>query len=290
MLYSMTGFGRSDKQTPTQRITVQIKSVNSKSFDYRSRLPFQYQQKELEIRRIVQDSLQRGKVDLSLTVESTEEHENSINKVAFAHYWKSLQELRGAHDITEGDPMSIIMRLPGVVQQNNAEVSDTAWLEIEATLQAALVNFNQFRAEEGTAMTTDINSNIRLIATLLEQVNPLEQPRVDKIKSRLLSSLEQLEIDTKVDENRLQQEILFYLDKFDLNEEKIRLAQHCNYFLEEIAKQGNVKGKKLGFIMQEIGREINTIGSKANDAEIQRIVIQMKNTADKIKEQLANIL
>lgn len=290
MLYSMTGFGRSDKQTPTQRITIQIKSVNSKSFDYRSRLPFQYQQKELEIRRIVQDSLQRGKVDLSLTVESTEEHENSINKAAFAQYWKSLQELKEVHNIVEGDTINTIMRLPGVVQQSNAEVSDTAWLEIKSVLQTALTAFNQFRIEEGKAMTTDICSNIRTISALLEQVNPLEQPRIDKIKSRLLSSLEQLEVDAKVDESRLQQEILFYLDKFDLNEEKIRLAQHCNYFLEEIEKSGNVKGKKLGFIMQEIGREINTIGSKANDGDIQRIVIQMKNTADKIKEQLANIL
>lgn len=290
MLYSMTGFGRAEKTTPSQRIIVEIKSVNSKSFDLRTRISTQYQGKEIELRKLINNNLMRGKVDLTLTVENTLENDHAINKKAFSNYYKNLKEVAEEHKIEKGDLLYTITRLPGVIIQNNDAVDNNAWKLILEVVEEALVSVNDFRTEEGKATLEDIQSHINNIAKLLSDVDPAEEERVEKIKARLLSSLEQLQVKGKVDENRLEQEMIYYLDKFDLNEEKVRLQQHCTYFSEELEKEVKSKGKKLNFILQEIGREINTLGSKANSATIQRLVIQMKNEADKIKEQLANIL
>ena len=290
MLYSMTGFGRAEKTTPSQRIIVEIKSVNSKSFDLRTRISTQYQSKEIELRKLINNNLMRGKVDLTLTVENTLENDHAINKKAFSNYYKNLKEVAEEHKIEKGDLLYTITRLPGVIIQNNDAVDNNAWKLILEVVEEALVSVNDFRTEEGKATLEDIQSHINNIAQLLRDVDPAEEERVEKIKARLLSSLEQLQVKGKVDENRLEQEMIYYLDKFDLNEEKVRLQQHCTYFSEELEKEVKSKGKKLNFILQEIGREINTLGSKANSATIQRLVIQMKNEADKIKEQLANIL
>lgn len=290
MLYSMTGFGRAEKTTPSQRIVVEIKSVNSKSFDLRTRISSQYQSKEIELRKLINNNLMRGKVDLTLTVENTLENDHAINKKAFSNYYKNLKEVAEEHAIEKGDLLYTITRLPGVIIQNNDAVDSDAWKLILEVVEEALAALNDFRTEEGNATLDDIQSHINDIVSLLAEVDPAEDERVEKIKARLLSSLEQLQLKGKVDENRLEQEMIYYLDKFDLNEEKVRLQQHCTYFIEELEKDVKSKGKKLNFILQEIGREINTLGSKANSATIQRLVIQMKNQADKIKEQLANIL
>lgn len=290
MLYSMTGFGRAEKTTPSQRIVVEIKSINSKSFDLRTRISSQYQSKEIELRKLINKNLVRGKVDLTLMVENTLENDHAINKQAFDNYYKDLLEIANKNDINHGDLLYTVTRLPGVIVQNNEAVDENAWEAVLEVVEEALVALNDFRAEEGSATLEDIQSHINAIETLLHKVDPAEEERIEKIKARLLSSLEQLKAKNKVDENRLEQEMIYYLDKFDLNEEKVRLQQHCTYFIEELGKDVKSKGKKLNFILQEIGREINTLGSKANSAVIQRIVIQMKNEADKIKEQLANIL
>ncbi|BDS13524.1 YicC/YloC family endoribonuclease [Aureispira anguillae] len=290
MLYSMTGFGRAEKTTPSQRIVVEIKSINSKSFDLRTRISSQYQSKEIELRKLINSNLIRGKVDLTLTVENTLENDHAINKQAFDNYYEDLMKIANKHNISNGDLLYTVTRLPGVIVQNNDAVDENAWEVILEVIEEALAALNHYRADEGSATFDDILSHIRQIETLLTKVDPAEEERIEKIKTRLLSSLEQLQVKGRVDENRLEQEMIYYLDKFDLNEEKVRLQQHCSYFVDELEKKTPSKGKKLNFILQEIGREINTLGSKANSAVIQRLVIQMKNEADKIKEQLSNIL
>jgi len=286
----MTGFGRSEKTTASLRIVAEIKSINSKSFDLRARISPLFQSKEIELRKALNKALIRGKVDITLLVETIDGNEHAINKQAFNNYCRDLSALAMQHNIGNGDLLYTITRLPGVIVQNEDAIDAEQWNAVLATVQEAIEALLSFRKEEGQATAIDIQNHINNIQSLLEKVEPAEQGRIDKIRARLLSSLEQLQVKGKVDENRLEQEMIYYLDKFDLNEEKIRLEQHCHYFLEELAKNVASKGKKLNFILQEIGREINTLGSKANSADIQRIVIQMKNEADKIKEQLANIL
>lgn len=290
MLYSMTGFGRAEQATKAQRIVVEIKSVNSKSFDLRTRISNQFQAKEIAIRKLIQQQLIRGKVDVTVQVESVGETDHNINETAFNNYYNTLHQLANAQGIDHGDLLYTITRMPGVILQNVDKVSEEDWGQVQAVIQQALDALIAYRAEEGDATEKDIVQNVNTIQQLLQEVDPHEQERIDKIKNRLLQSLESLQLNNKVDENRLEQEMIFYLDKFDLNEEKIRLEQHCKYFLEELEADKLDKGKKLGFILQEIGREINTLGSKANSATIQYLVIQMKNHADKIKEQLANIM
>lgn len=290
MLYSMTGFGRAEKTTPSQRIVVEIKSINSKSFDMRAKIAPQYLSKDIELRKMLNDRLQRGKVDVIVMAENASANDNLINVPMFNSYYKSLMAIIEDKGIDQGDLIYTITRLPGVIAQHDDQVNDGQWEEVLEVLEEALIAFDEYRSEEGGATENDIQENLAIIQELLEEVNPEEQGRIDKIKNRLMNSLEQLALQGKVDENRLEQEMIYYLDKFDLNEEKVRLQQHCTYFVEELEKDIPAKGKKLSFILQEMGREINTLGSKANSAEIQRLVIQMKNTADKIKEQLANIL
>ena len=290
MLYSMTGFGRSEKNTESQQIVVEIKSVNSKSFDMRSRISSQFHNKEIEFRKLLKNSLLRGKIDLTVTVENTQDNENTINAKVFNNYFNSLTALAKENNFEPADMLSTIVRLPGVVSQNNDTIIPEQWEAVLEATKEALEALIGFRSEEGAATSKDIEEHIANIEKLLFAVDPEEQGRIDKIKSRLLSSLEQLKMKGKVDENCLEQEMVYYLDKFDLNEEKVRLKQHCLYFIEELGKDVKAKGKKLNFILQEMGREINTMGSKANSADIQKIVIQMKNEADKIKEQLANVL
>ena len=290
MLQSMTGFGRAEKSTTTQQIVVEIKSVNSKSFDMRMRLAQRFASKEMSIRKLINDRLLRGKIDLNITVDSTENSEYSINQQVFNNYYKSILSIQEQNNIDAGDLLNSILRLPGVVEPNNDMVDEAQWKIVEETLIEAIEALIEFRNTEGRATAIDIKNHILNIAELLSDVDPEEAERIEKIRNRLLNSLEQLQLKGKIDENRLEQEMIFYLDKFDLNEEKVRLKQHCDYFLKEMSDDALSKGKKLNFILQEIGREINTMGSKANSASIQRIVIQMKNEADKIKEQLANIL
>lgn len=290
MLYSMTGFGRAKKNFEKQVITVEIKSLNSKGLDIRTRLAAQYQSKEIELRKKVQEAVVRGKVDIVLSVESIGDTDYKIDQNAFQNYYNQLNELTGAYGLPQGDILYTVTRLPGVIVQNTDEVDETLWEEVLETLDQAIENFNSFRIEEGAAMLKDIELRIENVAQLLEQVEPFEANRLEKMRTRLLTNLEQAQLNGKIDDNRFEQEMTYFLDKFDLTEEKIRLSQHCVYFKEIIGNKDNSKGKKLGFILQEMGREINTLGSKANSADLQRIVVQMKDEADKVKEQLANIL
>ncbi len=290
MLYSMTGFGRAEKGTDKQHIVVEIKSVNSKSFDLRIRMAHQFQSKEIDLRKLLNKELVRGKIDMTISVENAELSEFKINTKTFNSYFNNLVEIAGDNGIDKGDLLYTITRLPGVIVQNMDAVNEDEWDEVLEAIEAAIKKFQKYRKEEGEMTAKDILENIEAIQDLLDLVNPEEAERIEKIRSRLLSALETLQVSNKVDENRLEQEMIFYLDKYDLNEEKIRLEQHCKYFIKELEKDTMDKGKKLGFILQEMGREINTLGSKANSATIQRIVIQMKNHADKVKEQLANVL
>lgn len=290
MLYSMTGFGRAESETPTQRISVEIRSVNSKGLDLRIKLSPTYQSREIDARKHLGAALLRGKIDVNIVVEHTQRQEHTINRTAFDHYYHNLQEIAVYHGIGQGDIFYTVTRLPGVVVQQEDSIAEEDWVAVLEIMNKAIEALQAYREEEGRATYDDILSHIRQIEQLLEQVDPHEEGRVEKIRTRLMSSLEQLQAKGKVDENRLEQEMLYYLDKFDLNEEKVRLRQHCQYFVEELDKNVPMKGKKLAFILQEMGREINTLGSKANATGIQHLVIQMKNEADKIKEQLANIL
>lgn len=290
MLYSMTGYGRAEQATDQQRIAVEIRSVNSKSLDLRIRLAPTYQSKEIQLRKRISNELLRGKVDVSITIENTQQNDHAINREAFENYYKGLVEIANFHGLGTKDLLTTAMRLPGVVIPNKETIEEATWNRLLELLDEAVTALQSFRKQEGEATYHGIVEHINHIEEALSKVEPEEQGRIDKIKTRLLNSLEELQLKGKVDENRLEQEMIYYLDKFDLNEEKMRLEQHCQYFREELHKDTPSKGKKLGFILQEMGREINTLGSKANSASIQRLVIQMKNQADKIKEQLANIL
>lgn len=292
MLHSMTGYGRSQKSFETQSVTVEIKSINSKTFDLRVRLPLHYQTKEIELRRFLGNELIRGKVDFNLHISGTAVSDFRIDNTAFNAYYNQLQEMAGNLGLDKGDLLYTISRMPGVVVQNDSDVSDEEWEQIETVVKNAIVHLNAFREQEGLVLLKDMKMRIEMILSLLNQVEPHEKDRIEKVKQRISNNLEQFIPAAKIDENRFEQEVLYYLDKLDITEEKTRLLQHCNFFLEVCAdeKDSLDKGKKLNFIIQEIGREVNTLGSKANFADIQRIVVMMKDEADKVKEQLANIL
>lgn len=289
-MQSMTGYGKSISRFNNLNIIVELRGVNSKNFDLRTRVPSQYFSKDIEIRKLLSNQLQRGKLDFTLQIDSEEISDYKINKGTFSYYLSFLKQLAMDQQMDQGDLFNTITKLPGVVVQNLDEINSEEWAAVLGVIQNCIDSFIQYRSEEGVAAMNDITNNIDQIQRLLEDIDGHEQQRIDTIKNRLYSSLEQIEQSGKVDENRLEQEMIFYLDKLDLNEEKIRLTQHIKYFKEEMHHADISKGKKLGFIAQEIGREINTIGSKANSATIQKNVIQMKNYLDKIKEQLANIL
>jgi uncharacterized protein (TIGR00255 family) len=291
MIHSMTGYGRSQSVHQEQSITVEIKSINSKSFDVRMRLPLHYQSKEMDLRRILNQRLKRGKVDLNLNVLSNSHTDYKIDSHAFEAYFYQLQELAGNLGIDKGDLLYTVSRLPGVVVQNEDEVSDDEWQLVKDAVEKALDQLQGFRAEEGAAMHADMTERINWIVKLLAQVPEHEEARLERVRQRLQTNLEQFRTNNKIDENRFEQELIYYIDKLDINEEKTRLQQHCQYFLQVMDDEDlESKGKKLNFIIQEIGREINTLGAKANYAELQRIVVQMKDEADKIKEQLGNVL
>jgi uncharacterized protein (TIGR00255 family) len=292
MLHSMTGYGRIQKSFDNYNVTVEIKSINSKTFDLRVRLPMLFQSKEIELRRLLGNELIRGKVDFSLHLSGSANSDFRIDTSTFEAYYNQLQEISGKFGLDKGDLLYTVTRLPGVVVQNDGDVSEEEWAQMELLIMEAVRKTNAFREQEGLVLTNDMKMRIDTILTLLLQVEPFEKERMEKVRQRISGNFDQFIPAGKMDENRFEQEILYYLDKLDITEEKTRLLQHCNFFQQVCAdkKDSLDKGKKLNFIIQEIGREINTLGSKANFAEIQRIVVMMKDEADKIKEQLANIL
>ncbi|HYQ55896.1 MAG TPA: YicC/YloC family endoribonuclease [Draconibacterium sp.] len=291
MIKSMTGFGKAEFEVNNKKITIEIKSLNSKQIDINTRTPALYREKDIIIRKAIAEKLARGKVDFNIYLENLGDETNSkINEPILKGYFKHLEKI--SKDLKVGADHTTLhaaMRLPDVVKTEYETLDESEWETIYANILAALDDINDFREKEGNALEADILGNVENISNLLKQVEPFEKQRIEALKVRLTDNLEALKMNGNVDENRFEQELIFYLEKLDINEEKVRLANHCEYFFET-AKQNGASGKKLGFISQEIGREINTIGSKANETNIQRIVVQMKDHLERVKEQLLNVL
>lgn len=290
MIRSMTGYGSSCAETPERKITVELRSLNSKQCDINTRLPWYYKEKEIEIRSRISQGLVRGKADLSISVDSNDDANlPKLNKAAIKSYYNQLIDVAGELYIeNRKELLSIIMKLPETLKTEKQTLSDSEWELLTRLLDESVLQLDRFRIEEGKSIEKDLREKIRNIESGLDEIAPFEEERIGRIKDRIRSSLMQLE-NENTDENRFEQEILYYIEKMDLNEEKVRLKKHCDYFIETIEKE-DINGKKLGFISQEIGREINTLGSKAGDARIQRIVVMMKDELEKIKEQVLNVL
>jgi uncharacterized protein (TIGR00255 family) len=287
----MTGFGKTEFEVGKKKITLEIKSLNSKQLDINTRVPSMYREKDLEIRRLISEMLIRGKVDFALYLDNLgTESSAKINKAIVSDYYRQLSEVQQelGLPVTEAI-MQSIMRLPDTVKTTYEELDETEWLVVRENLVKTLEYLNGFRDQEGQALRIDIETNIQNILDLLAQVDPHENQRIDNVKARILDSLESLQLNGNVDKNRFEQELIYYIEKLDINEEKVRLANHCKYFVETM-NEVEPSGRKLGFIAQEIGREINTLGSKANESNLQRIVVQMKDNLEKIKEQVLNVL
>jgi len=282
----MTGFGKSILQLPTKKITIEVKSLNSKNLDLNARIPSQYREKELEMRNTIAKALGRGKVDFGLYVEITaEETSTQINEGVVQDYMKQLKTIHPTSETLELLKMAV--RMPDSLKTVRAEVDETEFNAIKEGLSEALEAIEHYRTDEGKALEKDFILRIQNIGDLLEKVIKIDPERIEAVKERLHKAISELK--EQVDENRFEQELVYYLEKFDITEEKVRLSNHLQYFNTTLnTKDSN--GKKLGFITQEIGREINTIGSKSNYAPMQQLVVQMKDELEKIKEQLLNIL
>jgi uncharacterized protein (TIGR00255 family) len=294
MLQSMTGFGRASGAYKEKNITVEVRSLNSKVFDLRFKVPLNFKEKELEIRRLVSSMVERGKIDGVVSIQSSSEEDGgtSINKPLFKKYYKEINGLSKELGIAEnGDVVQAILRLPNVILSDESEIDEEEWAVIERTVRQAMEQFVAFREQEGESMSVALLSHTANILDHLTQIKPFEDERIDKVRQRMYANLEEFLGKENVDKNRYEQEILFYLEKIDITEEKVRLEQHCNYFQDELVNNKNTaaKGRTLSFISQEMGREINTLGAKAYSSEIQRFVVKMKDELEKIKEILANI-
>lgn len=291
MLLSMTGYGRANGNFGDKTIAVEVRALNSKLTDVKLRLPGDYKEKEVELRKLVVDHAERGKIDLIVDVQNADGAAAvSLNEGLFRGYHRELMRLTTELGIPQGDILQAILRIPNIVASPGGEVDEAEWTTICAVVTRALDQFKAFRIQEGDVLEADLRMRVQTIRNLLTEVPPFEAARFVKMRERLRSNLEENLGREKVDNNRFEQEILFYLEKMDITEEKVRLEQHCKYFIEQVENPQQSAGRTLNFISQEIGREINTLGAKAYDADIQRIVVQMKDELEKIKEQLANVL
>ncbi|AXG68701.1 hypothetical protein KORDIASMS9_00917 [Kordia sp. SMS9] len=282
----MTGFGKSVEQLPSKKITIELKSLNSKSLDLNARIPSSYREKELLMRKTIAKTLLRGKVDFSLYLEMTaEETSTVINKAVVTEYMRQLRDIEpNADDI---ELLKMVVRMPDSLKTEREEIDEKEFEVIQNALQHAIEQLDEYRIAEGKVLEEDFMLRITNISELLQKVIGIDDERMASVKVRLRRALDDLK--EQVDENRFEQELIYYLEKFDITEEKVRLANHLDYFSKTIDSP-NSNGKKLGFITQEIGREINTIGSKSNYAPMQQLVVQMKDELEKIKEQLLNVL
>lgn len=281
----MTGFGKSVSQLPSKKITVEIKSLNSKNFDLNARIPSQYREKELQLRNTISKALTRGKVDFSLFVEITgEETTASVNPAVVKKY---IQQLKDIVDGDETELLKMAVRMPDALKTEREEIDESEFKAIEAAVKEALEEINNFRTAEGKALENDLQLRVSNIKSLLQEVIKIDPDRIDAVRERLRKGIE--EIKENVDQNRFEQELVYYIEKFDITEEKVRLENHLEYFTDSLNSEDS-NGRKLAFISQEMGREINTIGSKSNYAPMQQLVVQMKDELEKIKEQLLNVL
>ena len=291
MIKSMTGYGKAIAETPQKKITIEIKSLNSKQLDLNTKLPWLYKEKEPEIRNLISQRLDRGKIDFSIFCDMLDDEVVTvINKSAVRNYYNQFKEIAAELRIDLDDQIfTAIMKLPDTLKTERPEISETEWEIVRTQIIESITMLDLYRIEEGNSIMTDLKKCIAEILSLLETVQTFEAGRISKIREKLRSMLEENLGPEKVDKNRFEQEIILYIEKYDINEEKIRLKTHCDYFIETI-NTASPNGKILNFIAQEIGREINTIGSKANDASIQKLVVMMKDELEKIKEQTLNVL
>lgn len=284
MILSMTGFGRAEGNFETKKITIEIKSLNSKNFDLNLKIPFAYKEKEFEIRKVLNDEIQRGKVDCYISCEVQGDHSAvKLNQETIKNYISQLAEI--SPDAPEFEYLKMAVRMPDALLTAQEELSESETKFLFDLIKNALQNFTEFRKTEGEVLATELRNNIKSIENNLRRVLPFEEERLVAVKERYKKTLAEFE---NVDETRFYQEMAYYSEKLDIAEEKVRLGQHLKYYLEVLDSENN--GKKLGFIAQEIGREINTLGSKANHAEIQKLVVEMKDALEKIKEQTLNVL
>jgi len=287
MIKSMTGFGKATINCEGKTIAIEIRALNSKQFDLTTRISALLREKENEVRSIISKELERGKIEVNIYIEKTDNPSVAIDEHLAKAYYTKLTELSKIIDNpVNTDIFAQTLRLPDVVSTPKEEISENLWNKLFEGIKIACNEVNCFREAEGTVLRKDFSFRIQLISNMLENITPFENNRIVELKKKLVENLENMSV--KYDPNRLEQELIFYLEKFDITEEKVRLRKHCDYFIETMEE--NNAGKKLGFIVQEIGREINTLGSKANDFNIQQIVVLMKDEAEKMKEQLANIL
>jgi len=291
MITSMTGFGKSTVEIPNKKITVEIKSLNSKQVDLNTKIPSLYREKEFIIRNTVSSNLQRGKIDCGVYYEVTNFDKTTVvNKQAVIGYYNQLKDICDEiHLDADQSLFQSIMRFPETLKTERPQLEEEEWQAIQTALNSALEEINKFRKQEGEALELDLTKRIKNIDTLLEEVIKHDPERVDTIKTRLTEHLNETQDSPSFDKNRFEQEMIYYLEKLDVTEEKVRLKNHLDYFVNTM-NEDEANGKKLGFIAQEIGREINTLGSKANHTKIQQIVVNMKDELEKIKEQLLNVL
>ncbi len=292
MIKSMTGFGKATVESGDKKIIIEIKSLNSKQLDINLRIPNLYREKEMEIRNLVKTWLERGKVDMSIYFDNSETEKTvAVNRPVVEQYFRQMVDVAGSLGITTNDNelLQTIMRFPDTLKQQTEELKEEEWDRLKSGIEKALAEIDKFRIQEGKVLIEDILHRIHLIGEFAGEVPQYESKRIEGVRQRLLDKMKEWNEIRNVDQNRMEQEIIYYLEKLDITEEKVRLANHCRYFAETAEKE-EAPGRKLGFIAQEIGREINTMGSKANDHDIQKLVVRMKDELEKIKEQSLNIL
>ncbi|MDR0529935.1 MAG: YicC family protein [Bacteroidales bacterium OttesenSCG-928-I14] len=290
MLQSMTGFGKAIVKLPNKKVSIEIKSLNSKQLNLNVRIPAVFREKEVEIRDLLFQTVERGKVDFVICIEYTDMKISSqINKDSVGSYFSQVREIAESLNIPFSlDCLPMILSLPGIIETKFVELSEIEWKTIKQAIQEALNAFTEFRLQEGVMLKIIFRNKIRAIGSFLQEIDKYESERIEKIRTKLIESIKQIGI-LSYDENRLEQEMVYYIERLDISEEKARLKNHIEYFLETVEKEKS-QGCKLGFIAQEIGREINTLGAKSNHIEMQKIVVQMKDELEQIKEQVQNVL
>ena len=288
MIYSMTGFGKCQLNLPHANFNIEVKSLNSKQLDTNIKISSVYREKEIELKNLLSTKLKRGKIELSVWKESSEiQNSHKLNIPLIKDYHQQILNLKKDLGF-ESDIFPFLLKMPNILQKDEVKLDNNEWLEIFKGINTAVNELIQFRLAEGNKLEKDIILRINLIIDFLDEITPYAKARIKRVKENLLNKINDLKI-KNIDENRLEQELIYYLEKQDITEEQVRLKAHLDYFLQTIRSEAP-NGKKLGFISQEIGREINTIGSKSSDAEMQKIVVQMKDELEKIKEQLLNVL
>jgi uncharacterized protein (TIGR00255 family) len=291
MIQSMTGFGKATGEINNKKITVEIKSLNSKQADIFVRMPSFYKEKELPLRSLISKNLQRGKIEFNLYAELLGDSSSlNLNKDLFKKYYNEFSAAANNVDPQhKSDIVAIVSRMPDLLKAERSELDENEWNSVYKIIEEALVNINEFRTTEGCSLEKELTLRVDNISKLLKSVEQYEEERIKTVKTRITNNLKEVVEDSKIDKDRFEQELIYYIEKYDVTEEKTRLSQHCTYFKETMNSKIS-EGKKLGFISQEMGREINTLGSKANHSELQKIVVQMKDELEKIKEQILNIL